>query len=74
MQIRSLAREDPLEEKMSIDSSNLCPWGCKEWDTTEHARTHTRMHVRTQRWWRAQCTCLSGQQVDSHFTLQHPDL
>ena len=31
-------------------------------------------HVRTQGWWGAQCTCLSGQQVDSHFTPQHPYL
>ena len=28
--------------------------------------------MHTQGWWGAQCTRLSGQQVDSHFTLQHP--
>ena len=47
-QIRSLGREDPLEESMATHSSILAwrtqgdrslvgysPWGCKESDTTE---------------------------------------
>ena len=52
-QVQSLGWEDPLEEKMAIHSSILAwevtctekrgrlqPWGCKEWDTTDHASMH----------------------------------
>ena len=48
MQVRSLGREDPLEEGIAIHSGilawriprteepgELCPWSCKELDTTE---------------------------------------
>ena len=52
MQVRSLGQEDLLEEEMATHSNILAwkiiwtevlvcysPWGCKELDTTEHART-----------------------------------
>ena len=63
MWVRSLGWEDPLEEGMATRSSILawripmdrgawqlqrvCPWGCKELDTTEateHARTMYKAH------------------------------
>ena len=60
MWVRSLGREDPLEEEMAICSIFLSgkfhgqrslmgysPWGGKEWDTTEHTRTPT---TRVDRW------------------------
>ena len=55
VRVRSLGPEDPLEEEMAIHSSILAwknsmdrgawkatysPWGIKESDTTEHARTN----------------------------------
>ena len=53
MWVRSLGREDPLEEEMATHSSILArkshghrslegyrPWGCKESDTPEHACKH----------------------------------
>ena len=62
-QVQSLGWEDPLEEGMATRSSILawripmdrgagqlqrvCPWGCKESDTTEateHARTMYKAH------------------------------
>ena len=52
-QVRSLGREDPLEEEMATHSSipaweipwtkglvSYNPWGHKESDTTERAHTH----------------------------------
>ena len=54
MQVRSLGREDPLEEGLATHTSILAwrihgqrslvgysPWGRKELDTTEHTHTHT---------------------------------
>ena len=48
--VQSLNQEDPLEKQMATlsnilawrsplteEPSGLHPWGCKEWDTTEHA-------------------------------------
>ena len=56
MQVRSLGREDPLEDKMATHSSILTwkisqteepacgysPWGCKELDMTEQAHMHAK--------------------------------
>ena len=56
-QVQSLGREDPLEKKMATHSSILpwkipwteeplySPWGCKESDTTKHARTQGQGRV-----------------------------
>ena len=56
-QVRSLGREDPLEEEMATHSSILAwripwteepsPWGHTESDTTERRRSHDK-HVISQ--------------------------
>ena len=59
--IWSLDQEDPLEQEMATHSSNsrqenpmdrkawwvTVPWGCKESNVTECARTHTHTHTHT---------------------------
>ena len=47
MQVQSPGREDPLEKLFHGEFhgqrilAGYSPWGCKETDLTEHARTHT---------------------------------
>ena len=31
--------------------AGYCPWGCKEWDMTEHTGVHTCTHTRMHRQW-----------------------
>ena len=58
MLVRSLGRDNPLEEEMATHSSILAwkshgqrslvgysPWDCKESDMTDRAHTHTHTHL-----------------------------